>query len=273
MPIAKLKVSEKSNYKEIDYNNLSTNLRISTDKYYEKPPICITINQRGERFRFGTLGNFSVVGGKGKSRKTFFVSALLGAAIMDSKVMNIKTLFEGKKIVFFDTEQSEYDLYWSAKRAVKLNNIERHPSNYDVFCLRSLSPDERVVFIENYLEENQNIGYVVIDGIRDLLTDINNPEQSTDIVTKLMAWTKTYNMHCTVVLHENPGSDKLRGHLGTEVQNKAETVVSIDKPQDNNEISRVIPRFIRGAKEFEEFAFCINEDNLPELALYDNLDF
>lgn len=112
------------------------------------------------------------------------------------------------------------------------------------------------------------MGLIVIDGIRDLLTDINNPDQSTVLVTKLMQWTKVYNIHASVVLHENPGSDKLRGHLGTEVQNKAESVISIEKPLENPEISRVIPKFIRGAREFEEFAFTINEDALPEKANY-----
>jgi hypothetical protein len=269
MPIQKLKITENHNYNETDYNQLSKDLFINIDKHYNKPPTCIEIKQKGELFRFGTFGNFSVIGGKGKARKTFFISALIGSALAGNKILNICSNFNDKKIVFFDTEQSEYDLYWSAKRAVQLNQASHHPDNYDIFCLRPLSPIERTAFIENYLEKNKDVGYIIIDGIRDLLTDINNPEQATEITTKLMQWTKVYNVHASVVLHENPGSDKLRGHLGTEVQNKAETVVSIEKPLDDTTVSRVIPKFIRGAKEFESFAFTINDKALPELISYD----
>lgn len=272
MPIPKLKIIENQNYSDIDYSQLSKDLSISIDNHYDKPPICIEIIQHGERFRFGTLGNFSVVGGKGKARKTFFISAILAASLGQNKILNIKANFDNKRVVFFDTEQSEYDLYWSARRACLLNQVDKHLNNYDVFCLRPLSPIERTSFIENYLEQNENIGLIVIDGIRDLLTDINSPEQATEIVTKLMQWTKVYNIHASVVLHENPGSDKLRGHLGTEVTNKAETVVSIEKPKDQPEISKIIPKFIRGAKEFDEYAFTINENGLPENATI-NVDF
>jgi hypothetical protein len=274
MPIPRLKKPETSNYKEIDYTELSNKLFIDIDKKIDKPPICIEIKDGSEYARFGTLGNFSVVGGKGKSRKTFFVSALVGSSLNGKIILNIKARFEGKKITYIDTEQSEYDLYWSAKRAVQLNNVDFHPENYDIFCLRPLSPQERVSFIENYLENNDNLGLVVIDGIRDLLVDINNPDQSTEIVTKIMQWTKTYNIHICLVLHQNPGSDKLRGHLGTEITNKAETYVSIEIPDTNKDISLVIPKAMRGTKHFKEFGFKINQDTiLPELTTLEELPF
>lgn len=142
MPIPKLKIIENSNYSEIDFKALSKDLSVSIDSNYDKPPICLEMAQRGQRFRFGTLGNFSVIGGKGKARKTFFISALLAASLGDSKILDIKANFKGKKVVFFDTEQSEYDLYWSARRACLLNGVSRHLANYDVFCLRPLSPNE-----------------------------------------------------------------------------------------------------------------------------------
>lgn len=269
MPIPRLKIPEKNNYSDIDYSELVNKLSINIEHEYHHPPIVINIIQNNERFRFGTLGNISVIGGKGKSRKTFFVSALLASALTGNKILNIKCNFLNKQIVYFDTEQSEYDLYTSAKRAVLLNQSIIHPDNYKIFCLRSLFPTERLIFIENYLENNKNIGLILIDGIRDLLVDINNIDQSVELVTKLMQWTKVYNIHASVVLHENPGSDKLRGHLGTEIQNKAESVITIEKPIDNKEISIIKAKFFRGTKEFEDYAFQINERGLPELTNYE----
>jgi hypothetical protein len=273
MPIQRLKKTDSNNYLDIDYNELSNELSINTDERVEKPPICMQIRQGAELFRFGTFGNFSVIGGKGKARKTFFISAILGSAISDSTILNIKSTFGAKKIVYFDTEQSEYDLHWSAKRAIQLNNETYHPDNYDVFCLRPLDPPGRVAFIENYLEKNENVGLMVIDGVRDLLVDINSPDQSTEITTKIMQWTKSYHLHACLVLHQNPGSDKLRGHIGTEITNKAETYVSIEVPSEKKDISIIIPKAMRGTKPFDEYAFKISDDILPVLAESIDLPF
>jgi hypothetical protein len=268
MPIPKLKLIE-SNSISLDFEQLKKDLYIDTDFQYEHPPICIEIVQQGHFYRFGTFGNFSVVGGKGKARKGYFVSAITGAAINNQKVLCFKTRFENKDIVYFDTEQSDYDLSNAVKRSVRLNQLSKHPDNLKVFALRQLSTEDRVYFIEQYFEKHKNIGLVIIDGVRDLIIDINNPNQATELTTKIMQWTKIYNFHLVAVLHENPGSDKLRGHIGTELTNKAETVVSIEIPKENKEISVVMSKFARGTKPFEQFAFQVNENDLPELTIYE----
>ena len=110
----------------------------------------------------------------------------------------------------------------------------------------------------------KGIGLVVIDGIRDLMYDINNPTESTQIINMLMQWSSQYNLHIHTVLHLNKGDDNTRGHIGTELNNKAETVLQITKSQTDPNISEVKAMHIRD-KEFEPFAFHINADSLPEL--------
>lgn len=57
-----------------------------------------------------TFGNFSASTGKAKSKKTFNISAMVAAALINGKVLNYRaSLPEGKrKILYFDTEQSRY---------------------------------------------------------------------------------------------------------------------------------------------------------------------
>ncbi len=43
----------------------------------------------------------------------------------------------------------------------------------------------------------------MIDGIRDLLTDINSPDQATEITDFLMKWAERFNIHIIVILHQN----------------------------------------------------------------------
>src|SRR5699024_4623072 len=58
--------------------------------------------------------------------------------------------------------------------------------------------------------------------------------------------------------------ENARGHIGTELSNKAETVLQVEKDSKNPDISTVKTAHIR-AVDFEPFAFRINEEALPEL--------
>ena len=67
-----------------------------------------------------------------------------------------------------------------------------------------------------------------------------------------------------VVLHENPGSDKARGHIGTELMNKAETVIALQVDKYDDDVSIVSAGFCRN-KSFKPFAFKITDDGLPKI--------
>lgn len=105
---------------------------------------------------------------------------------------------------------------------------------------------------------------VIIDGIRDLLLDINNASESVAVINKMMEWSSKYDLHIHCVLHQNKGDNNVRGHIGTEMNNKAETVLVISKSTTDPNISEVATMHIR-EKEFKPFAFRVNEEGLPEL--------
>ena len=42
---------------------------------------------------------------------------------------------------------------------------------------------------------------MVIDGIRDLVYDINSPSEATCVISKLMQWTDEYQIHLHTILH------------------------------------------------------------------------
>ena len=79
-----------------------------------------------------------------------------------------------------------------------------------------------------------------------------------------MQWTDERQIHIHTVLHLNKGDDNTRGHIGTELNNKAETVLQVTKDDIDKDISIVTSMFIRDM-DFEPFAFRINEFSLPEL--------
>ena len=79
-----------------------------------------------------------------------------------------------------------------------------------------------------------------------------------------MQWTDDRQIHIHTILHQNKGDENARGHIGTELNNKAETVLLVEKDSGNSDISSVSAIHIR-AMDFEKFAFRINEQALPEL--------
>jgi hypothetical protein len=212
----------------------------------------------------GTLGDFGLIIGKAKSRKSFYISIAVSTALSKDLILNrFKSYLpqEQNEVVYFDTEQSKYYVQKAVKRICKQINIEE-PTNLHAFHLRSLAPSERLQFIEVEIYSNNKIGFVVIDGIKDLVTSINDESEATMIASKLLKWSEERNIYILTVLHQNKSDLNARGHIGTELINKAQTVLSITKAEKNNDISIVEPQQCRD-KEPEIFAFEIDEYGIP----------
>jgi len=206
---------------------------------------------------FMSLGNISTILGKAKGRKTFFITLLI-ASIVTNRSPQVKSRFKGN-IVLFDTEQGKYHVWKVAKRIESL--VGKYPDNLKIFGLRPLNTLERINAIENYLHQNEP-KLVFIDGIRDLVTDINSAEQATDIVGKLMKWSYERECHICSVLHQNKSDENARGHIGTEIVNKSESVISVNKMAgDDKNYSMVKSEYTRG-EEMTDFKFRI-DNGLP----------
>ena len=215
-----------------------------------------------------TFGNFSASTGKAKSKKTFNISAMVAAAITNSTGLNYRaSLPEGKRnILYFDTEQSKFHCHTVLERIYKLSglSLQEDDPRLMFWGLREYTPKLRIAVIDYALRKYEGVGLVIIDGLRDLMYDINNGKEATDVMTVLMAWTSVYELHIHTVLHLNKNDNNPRGHIGTELENKAETVLIISKNTMNNSVSEVKPMHMRD-KEFTTFAFHIDDNKLPVL--------
>lgn len=242
---------------------LNDSLIRATDTYKLPPQIIWVDNST-----IGTLGNFSASTGKAKAKKTFNVSAIVAASLSNGKVLNYRAcLPEGKRrILYVDTEQSRYHCHNVLERILKLAGLSTTTDNenLDFICLREFTPSVRLEVIDYALARDERYGLVIIDGIRDLLLDINNAGESVEVINKMMEWSSIYNLHIHCVLHQNKADNNSRGHIGTEMNNKAETVIVISKNPDNPNNSIVQAMHIR-EKEFKPFSFTVNDEGLPTL--------
>lgn len=248
---------------------------IDINKKIEHPPVAISyktkevITKNGKKnfpIPIGTYGNFSFIQAPPKSMKTFFVS-LLSSVYVDPQGMHtgkMNSFREGKHLIHFDTEQGD----WHSQRVfqrVQQMNPEADLSFYHTFALRKTGYKSRVQFIEYYLDklksEGKEIGLVIIDGVADLVSDVNNLEESNLMVQKIMALTTVYNCHIVTVIHSNWGSNKPTGHLGSFLEKKTETQIGLSFDTVSNSI--VVSCLRSRNTPFPEFSFNLTQKALP----------
>ena len=215
-----------------------------------------------------SVGNISAVCGEAKSRKTFLTSGLVASAmaIPYNKLNNFQIVDKNHNldVLWVDTEQGEMHVRKVVDRisemtGAKLGGLISEP-RLTTLALRELAPHERKQRMYDAMRL-MHYDLVVIDGIADLQRNTNDLEESDALVTELMALSTLAETHILCVLHTNPGSDKARGHLGSSLQRKAETVLFVHRV---GETSVVEPQFCRN-EPFERFAFGINDAGIPEV--------
>ena len=206
-------------------------------------------------------GNVSTVVGLAKSRKTFLTAAIASGYLSDTDFLGFDTPATGK-VVYIDTEQARAHVHKVARRILRSIGLptDRNHERLVVAALRELTPDQRreatMELMRRYKPD-----LLVIDGIADLCNDPNDLHESEALVCELMRWSCEYDNHILCVLHSNPGGDKARGHLGSALLRKSETVMLVKADGDTSIVS---PQYCRN-EPFTEFAFQINASGLPEL--------
>ena len=217
-------------------------------------------------------GNISAICGEAKSKKTFLTSALVASAMaMPSKrIDNFANVDKNMdmRVLWIDTEQGEMHVRRVVERisemtGAKLGGVIAEP-RLTTLLMRELAPMERYNLLVDAIYHNIKVlpfDLIVIDGIADLQRNTNDLEESDALVGALMRLSTQTNTHIICVLHTNPGTDKARGHLGSSLQRKAESVIFVHRV---GECSIVEPQFCRN-EPFERFAFTISERGIPQL--------
>jgi hypothetical protein len=244
------------------YNVLSN--KVDPTKNLKPPQIALSIkNLLNDTYAvIGSLGDFSLWTGKAKVGKSYVMRIAIVSGLKGILHLNRfkSQLPEDKKtILVIDTEQSDYHLNLGIKRICKeLNEVS--PINLQAYGFRGTPHDELKEIVEALIYTTPNLGLVIIDGIVDLIANINNEDIAKEMSTTIGRWTKECNVHIMAVLHENKGKsdDNARGSIGTWLTNKAETVMNVSNCSEDKNIKKVRAIETRNAPP-EEFYFRITE--------------
>ena len=249
------------------------NTIIDVNQNVDRPPLAISIGFDDKAYagthyplKFGSMGNISLITGQEKSRKTF-VKSLIEACAFGGKsnfytdTLEIKGYLGDKYLISIDTEQSLYDAVMTSKRVPHM--VGAMPDNYISLMWREKTTKERLQLLEwLYMESpyRNEIGLTMLDGVVDCVQDFNSLTECKDFTEKLMKYTSLTNSHLCGLLHLNPNSDKLRGHLGTILGQKAEMVMIVE---NKGEYSECRCKVVRGGKPFKDFTIRIDDDWMP----------
>lgn len=188
----------------------------------------------------GTQGNLLCITGGEGTGKSNYVAALIAGAVKPENAEGIDTLGvsiegnpKGKAVLFYDTEQSEVQLYKNVSTLLRRCGRDTMPEWFKAYCLTGMSRKERlksiVLSMDKFHYQYGSIHLVVIDGIADLIRCANDEAESIAVVEELYRLAGIYNTCIVTVLHFIPNGLKLRGHLGSELQRKAAAILSIEK--------------------------------------------
>jgi len=205
-------------------------------EHISNPPSVLELRLGLESYTLGTAGNISLIQGKAKSRKSFFVSALAAAAIRQGYGDNLlKDGIVKGTVLYFDTEQGDYHAQKVNQRILHLAGIplEKGQEYLKYFALRRADTNaDRLAIVEYVLKKVKGVSLCIIDGIVDVAKGVNEEEEAIALVSRLMKISADLNLHLATVLHENKNDRGAKGHLGSYLVQKSETVYGVSRSED-----------------------------------------
>jgi len=187
-----------------------------------------------------TPGNLTGIQGPVKSGKTGILEAMI-AAVFNANRQGPDTLgfsaenLQGKAVIHIDTEQSRFDHDSLIRRAMRRARVATPPPWFYSYNLTDLTVAQRreslEVAIEDASTRHNGVFLIIIDGVADLCASPNDEVEAYALVGRLHALAIHHDCAVVCVLHENPGSEngKMRGHLGSQLERKAETPLRLAK--------------------------------------------
>lgn len=156
----------------------------------------------------------------------------------DSLGIDISLSAERNKILICDTERNHWESHKAWTKLMKRASIEKGSKNDEkvIFAnLKSLSVSEKKSYIDSFLIKNKEVGLILFDGAADFLNNTNDLVESN----RFIEWINSFGSDIALMftIHTNPADNKPRGHFGSELCRKSESVLLARKCDDIFEIT------------------------------------
>lgn len=213
--------------------------------------------------KFLTVGNISgIIAPYGTGKSNLIAAILSGLVNVNCDSIGFKGHLFGKGAFHADTESSEFDAVQHFQRMARRIGIENHPSFVQGDDLKGISY-ERYKGIASWkdrrraLEQQirtERFKLIILDGLTDFMGDPNSLSESQDLVGWLGAAASKFGLGVLCSIHDNvapKGSEnkgRPRGHIGSELARKAESLLYLRKSKQDSKIREITNDF-----EFQKF--------------------
>lgn len=251
---------EKPDKKVISLVDIEKHRILPTDDI-PKPDVVLSVGGK----IISTRKNIFGITGKAKVGKSFLMALINASALRKGEFGVLSSYMpKGKDgIIYIDTEQSNYHVSLALKR-IKTMIEDKPMDNLKMYAFDSVPTAERYDYSEFLINNTEGVGLVIIDGIADLVKTVNDEIIACDMADTLRRWATINDIAIGYVLHQNPSDNaKMRGHLGTVLMNKSETVIQISSSKENESVKLVETTQTRNAKP-DNWSFEII-DGLPTI--------
>lgn len=230
----------------------------------EQPAPVPLITRDGRMFL--TRQNLCTIVGRPKAGKSTLLTSIVASAYTGRDFLGFSS--DGHfKTLWIDTEQAPHDSTRMWRGVYRLAGVPPVAQDEKFIRLRLLdaSVEDRIKCLEASIRETRP-DLVIVDGVADLMKNTNDIEESQALVTDIRRINARYDCGIILILHVNWQNDKARGHLGTVLQQKSETVALLEHKGGMDSPTKVTAQLTRKAP-FADFAFSIDlETGLPMLA-------
>ncbi|RRB02059.1 hypothetical protein [Larkinella rosea] len=157
-------------------------------------------------------------------------------------------------VCYIDTERNLTEELPNAIQTIKIKagyNLSESIPNFRYTSIKDVLRPDRLpaseAFVGHVRQQTTNHLMVFLDVVTDCVSSFNDDQQAMQLFDFIGNLCDRYNSTFVLIIHENPGSEKARGHTGTEAINKASTVMQIGFEGDSagNEGELIRLRFLK----------------------------
>ncbi len=225
---------------------------------FDKP----ILTRNGEPLIYGNTINL-VVGATSthKSRLASQIcSELIKSKMLIESPLKLEKEYKVHKVLYVDSERSLSSQFpFAIQKLLEHAGYEKtdNPNCLDYLSLLPFNRMDRLNTLRKYVSMvNSKINkhmVIVLDVLTDCIGNFNDPSESLLLSDLLNYYINSFNVTIIGVIHENPGSDKVRGHLGTELSNKASTIIQIKFDSEDKKVLKVSTTKTRSSKPITPF--------------------
>lgn len=176
-------------------------------------------------------------------------------------------------LVYVDTERNHKEEFPSAIKSISNNagfDDPRIVPNFRYTSLKSSERSDRLsdlkIFIEDVRNETSDPLFVLLDVVTDCMLNFNDLAETMKLLDYIGNLCETYDATFLLIIHENPGSFKARGHLGSESVNKSATVLRLgfEKGANGELTDLILLKFFkqRHSKRLEPIPLIFSQDSM-----------